>query len=714
MQIRSAIAIVLISPMTLSMTSHAETPLDKPPVAAVKPHVVESPNGSREDGYYWLRDDTRSNPEMLAYLRAENQWYAQYAARYAKLTEKMFAEIKGRIKQDDSTVPYRSHGYYYYARYDEGKEYAIYARRKGALDAAEQVMLDVNTMAAGHDFYVAAPAAMTRSQRLLAYFEDVTGRRQYVIRIKDLATGKILPDAIKGTNGDAAWADDDKTLFYVENDPETLRSCRVKRHRLGTEQSADVTVYDEKDTSFYTSIGKTGSEKFIFIHVHSTVSDEQSILAADDPDGKFRAFAPRQRDFHYDADHIAGRWVVRTDWDAPNYRLMQVADKDVGDRARWRDLVPHSPTVFINGFELFNRFLVLDERSEGLRRLRIQPWTDGKPTGEPAYVLANEPAYAASLGMNPEQDSEVLRYNYTSLTTPTTTYDLNMKSGERKLMKQQPVLGGFDAANYVTERVWATVRDGTRVPASLVYRKGFKRDGTAPMLQYGYGSYGYSLDPAFQSSVLSLLDRGFVYAIAHVRGGEEMGRAWYENGKKLNKRNTFTDFIDVTEVLVKSGYAARDKVFADGRSAGGLLMGAVANMGGEHYRGIIAGVPFVDVMTTMLDESIPLTTNEFDEWGNPKQKEFYDYMLSYSPYDNVTAKAYPALMVTTGLHDSQVQYFEPAKWVAKLRATKTDQHPLIFKINMEAGHGGKSGRFTRLQEVAEEYAFIADLAGIRE
>jgi oligopeptidase B len=703
--------------MTTSAQTTPATPADtlnSPPTAAKRPFKVTSPNGDREDDYYWLRDDTRSNPEVLDYLKAENQWYGQYAAHYAALQDKLFTEIKSRIKPDDATVPYRSHGYFYYTRYDEGKEYPIYARRRGSMEAPEEILLDVNAMAAGHDYYLAAPADISPAQNLYAYLEDTIGRRQYIIRIKNLATGELYPDVIKGSNGSAVWSKDEKTLFYVENDPETLRSYRIRKHRFGTDSATDPVVYEEKDASFYTEIYHTGSEQFIVIHVQSTVSDEQRVLPADQPDGEFQVVAPRQRDFHYQADHIPGRWVIRTDWKAPNYRLMEVAEGKLGDRKRWTDLLAHSKDVFINGFDLFNNYLVLDERSEGLRRLRIQPWAGGKPKGPATYVKADEPAYAASLGMNPEQDSEVLRYNYSSLTTPQTTYDLNMRSGERKLMKRQPVLGGFDSANYVTERVWATARDGVKVPVSLVYRKGFSKNGSAPMLQYAYGSYGHSTDPVFNSSVVSLLDRGFVYAIAHIRGGEEMGRAWYEHGKKLHKSNTFTDFIDVTQSLVKSGYAARDKVFARGGSAGGLLMGAVVNMQPDFYRGVLADVPFVDVVTTMLDEGIPLTTNEFDEWGNPKQKQFYDYMLSYSPYDNVKAQAYPAMMVTTGLVDSQVQYFEPAKWVARLRVMKTDSHPLIFKINMEAGHGGKSGRYARLQEVAEQYAFIVDLLGIKD
>jgi oligopeptidase B len=712
---RRSLFLILLATTAMNSSAQPVTqPLANPPVAAKKPFRVESPNGAREDEYYWLRDDSRSRPEVLDYLKAENRWFAQYAARFAPLEDKLFAEIKGRIKQDDATVPYRSHGYYYYTRYDTGKEYPIHARRHGALDAAEEITLDVNVLAAGHDYYQAFPAAISHSQKLLAYAEDAAGRRQFTLRVKNLATGELYPDALRGTNGSAVWAEDEKTLFYIENDPVTLLSTRVKKHRLGSDPAADPVVYEEKDHSFYMELDLTGSERYVVIHLHSTVSDEERVLPVSEPDGEFHLLAPRLRDFHYEADHIPGRWVIRTDWNAPNYRLMQVDDGQLGERSRWRDLLAHSDTVFINGFQLFTRYLVVDERSEGLRRLRVQPWDDGKPTGAATYVTADEPAYAAFLGVNPEQNSEVLRYVYSSLTTPQTTYDLNLRTGERKLMKRQPVLGGFEQANYVTERVWVKARDGAQVPVSLVYRKGFKKDGSAPMLQYGYGSYGSSADPTFNSAALSLLDRGFVYAIAHIRGGEEMGRAWYENGKKLAKRNTFTDFIDVTESLVQSRYAGRDKVFALGRSAGGLLMGAVVNLRPDLYRGILTDVPFVDVVTTMLDESIPLTTNEFDEWGNPRDKTFYDYMLGYSPYDNVKAQAYPAIMVTTGLNDSQVQYFEPAKWVARLRARKTDAHPLIFKVNMEAGHGGKSGRFTRLRETAEQYAFMIDLIGGRD
>ncbi len=685
-------------------------PTENPPLAARREHQVESPHGSRSDPYYWLRDDSRSDADVLAYLEAENLWYESYAARYRPLREALYKEIKGRIKEDDASVPYRSHGYLYRTRFAEGSEYPIYVREADRPDANEEIVLDVNAMAAGHDYYHAHPSAYSRSQKLLAYAEDDTGRRQYRIRVRDLESGVDHPDVITGTNGQSVWADDEKTLFYVENDPESLRSCRVRRHILGTDPATDVTVYEETDTSFYTSVGKTGSEKYLVIHVSSTVSDEERILPLAAPLTDLQLFAPRQRDFLYDADHIDGRWVIRTDWDAPNFRLMQVAERAIGKRDEWTDLVAHRPAVFLNAYALFERYFVVDERSEGLRRLRVQAWENGVPTGNATYVRSDEPAYTMSLGVNPEQASVILRYHYSSLTTPTSTFDLNMDTGERTLKKLQPVLGGFDASHYRCERVWVTARDAVRVPVSLVYHIGTRRDGRAPLLQYGYGSYGHAIDPTFTSSIISLLDRGFVYAIAHIRGGEEMGRAWYEDGKKLKKQNTFNDFIDVSEALISLGYAARNKVFAEGGSAGGLLMGAVINARPDLYRGILADVPFVDVVTTMLDESIPLTTNEFDEWGNPKEKGFYEYMLSYSPYDNVRAQAYPAMMVTTGLHDSQVQYFEPAKWVAKLRSTKTDREPLVLKTNMEAGHGGKSGRFRQLEEIAEQFAFIIDLA----
>ncbi|MEO8938339.1 MAG: S9 family peptidase, partial [Burkholderiaceae bacterium] len=582
--------------------------------------------------------------------------------------------------------------------------------------ASELVMLDVNALASGHDFFQVGGMDVSPSQKMLAYAEDTVGRRQYVIRFKNLVTGETHADTVPNVSGDMAWASDDRTLFYVENDPKTLRSHRVMKHVLGTDAKADALAYEEKDEAYYTGVHRTTSEQFIVIDLSSTESDEQRILRADAPDGAFEVFAPRRAKFHYQASHIAtgaegARWIVRTDWQAPNYKLMQVSEGAVGDRAAWKPLVPHSEQVFVNDFTLFANYYAIDERSDGLRRLRVVAWSGAKSF----YIDSTEPAYTTSLGANEEQATDTLRYGYSSLTTPASVFEVDMKTGAKKLLKQTPVLGDFDANNYATERVWVTAKDGVRVPVSLVYRKdAFRKNGSAPMLQYGYGSYGASMDPTFRSSIVSLLERGFVYALAHIRGGEEMGRAWYETGKKLKKKNTFTDFIAVTEALVAQGYAAKDKVFIEGGSAGGLLVGAVVNMRPDLYRGVVAQVPFVDVVTTMLDESIPLTTNEFDEWGNPKLKSYYRYMLSYSPYDNVRPQAYPAIFVSTGLFDSQVQYFEPAKWVAKLREMKKGEQPLIFKTNMEAGHGGKSGRFQRLHEVAEEYAFMLDLVGIRE
>ncbi len=697
-----ATAVALLAACAAQKPQVAPSP--QPPVAAVHPFEVSSPNGVRIDNYYWLRDDTRSKPEVLEYLKAENAYYAAMTAHTKPLEDALYTEIVGRIKQDDATVPAKYKHFYYYTRYEEGKEYPIYARRRGSETGPEQVMLDGNTLAQGHDFYQIGGERISPNERLLAYAEDTVGRRQFTIHVKDLETGQTLPDAIPGTPASMAWADDNKTLFYVENDPITLLTVRVKKHVLGTDPKQDPVVYEERDHSFYLGVGRSGDDKYIVVDEHSTLSAEVRFLPADQPKAKFRVLAPRERDFEYEADHIGRRWIVRTNWNAKNFRLMEVDDARVGDRKRWRELVPGRADVFIGSFALFRDFLVIGERSDGLQRIRVKPWRGGAEF----FVRSDDADYTATIGDNREQDTDTLRYDFTSLITPNSVYDLDMKTGARSLRKRDPVLGGYDPANYVAERVWATARDGTRIPVSLAYRKGFHRDGSAPLYQYGYGAYGISIDPRFSSPRISLLDRGFVYAIAHVRGGQELGRQWYEDGKLLKKRNTFTDFVDVTEFLVAQGYAAKDKVFAAGGSAGGLLMGAVANLAPQDYRGIVAHVPFVDVVTTMLDESIPLTTNEFDEWGNPKETVFYEYLLSYSPYDNVKAQAYPALLVTTGLWDSQVQYWEPAKWVAKLRALKTDRNPLLFKIDMAAGHGGKSGRFQRYREVAVEFAFVLD------
>ena len=692
--------LILAAALMTSTSLSAQTPT--PPDVAKKPYTVKAPHGAeRSDEYYWLRDDTRKNPEMLAYLNAENAYTDAVMAPLKPLQDKVYEEIVARIKQDDASVPYRERGHWYYTRYETGKDYPVYARRQGSMEGAEEVMLDVNAMAAGKEYFSVGDWEVSQDNKLLAWAEDDVGRRQYVIRVKDLATGQVFDDVIRGVSANIVWADDNKTLFYVENDPETLLTKRVKKHVLGTPASADALVYEEGDDSFYMGVGRTRDDRFICIGVSSTVSSESRCAPAADP-STFTVLAARERDVEYDADHHGGRWVIRTNADdAKNYKLV-TAPSDSTSRKDWKDWIAHDEDVFIDGFELFDGFTVIGERSGGLERLRVL-----KADGSEEYVKADETAYGMGLSVNSEPDTDWLRYVYTSMTTPATTYEVNVKTGERKLLKREPVIG-YDPDKYATERLWATARDGTKIPVSVVYRKGFKPDGTAALLQYAYGSYGSSTDPGFNLPAVSLLDRGMVYALAHIRGGQEMGRKWYDAGKLFNKKNTFTDFIDVTDFLVKEGYAAPDRVAAYGGSAGGLLMGAISNMAPDKYAVILSQVPFVDVVTTMLDPTIPLTTNEYDEWGNPEKKDAYDYMLSYSPYDNLKAQDYPATFVGTGLWDSQVQYFEPAKYVARLRDLNTSADPVLFRINMDAGHGGKSGRFRRYRELAEMYAFLLD------
>jgi oligopeptidase B len=700
-------------------------PLPPPPDAPRKPHVVRAPFGAeRQDEYYWLRDDERKAPDVIGYLEAENAYADAAMAPLAPLQQRLYDEFVGRIRQDDSSVPFRERGWWYYARYEAGKDYPVHARRRDepGLDAlavqrandtgaaGEQVLLDVNAMAAGKDYFSVGAYEVSQDNRLLAWAEDDVGRRQYTIRFRDLDTGETLPDVVVGVSTDLVWADDNRTLFYVENDPETLLTVRVRSHALGTDPAADPLVYEEEDDSFYMGIERSRDDRFICIVVESTVSSELRYAPAADPRG-FTVLAPRERDVEYDADHHGGRWVVRTNAPgadgtvATNFRLA-IAPSDCTSRAMWSDLVPHDEAVFIEDFELFDAFIAIGERSGGLERIRVL-----HPGGAAEYVAAEEDAYSMGLDVNSEPGTTWLRYGYTSMTTPETTYELDVASGERRLLKQQPV-PGYDATQYATERRWATARDGTKVPVSIVYRRDFRRDGTAALLQYAYGSYGHSIDPAFSSTAVSLLDRGMAYAIAHVRGGQEMGRRWYEDGKLLRKRNTFTDFIDVTDFLVAEGYAAPDRVAAHGGSAGGLLMGAIANLAPDKYRVILSQVPFVDVVTTMLDPTIPLTTNEYDEWGNPERRKYYDYMLGYSPYDNLAAGAHPAMFVGTGLWDSQVQYWEPAKYVARLRDLDTGANTILLRTNMDAGHGGKSGRFRRYRELAEMYAFMLDQLGV--
>jgi oligopeptidase B len=686
-----------------------------PPVAAMRPHAVTSPYGARTDPYYWLRDDERTNPEVLAYLAAENAYRERCMAPAKPFEDALYAEIVSRLKQDDASVPYRKRGYWYHTRFEPGKEHPIFARRKGAIEAPEELLLDANALAAGHDYYRIGALEVSPDAAWLAFCEDTVGRRQFTLRFKNLRSGEILPVAIPDVEPDLAWANDNQTLLYVEKDPETLLGLYVKKHVLGADPGGDALVFEQTDKSFYTGVSKSKSERFIFIHMESTVSSEWRYAHADDPALDFKTFLPHERDHEYQVEDLGPAFVIRTNWQARNFRVMQVPIGREANRADWQNVVAHRDDTFIEDFDVFTGFLALSVRTGGLAQISITPWSMDHSIrgGREFFIASDEAAYAMSISINAELDTELLRYAYSSLTTPTTVYDYNVRTGEKILLKRDPVVGSFDPANYRTEFLFAPARDGARVPVSLVYRKEFARDGAAPLLQYAYGAYGLSTDPSFSSARLSLIDRGFVYAIAHVRGGQEMGRAWYDDGRKLHKLNSFSDFIDVTRHLVAERYAAKDKIFAMGGSAGGLTVGAVANLSPEHYRGIVAQVPFVDVVTTMLDDSIPLTTNEYDEWGNPTERRDYDYMLSYSPYDNVRAQPYPAMFVTTGLWDSQVQYYEPAKWIAKLRALKTDHNAVFLHVDMDAGHGGKSGRFQRYREIAMEYAFLLDQAGIR-
>ncbi len=677
--------------------------LPAPPVAERRPQAVVAPHGTRQDDYYWLRDDTRSSPAVLGYLRAENAYRDAATAAWRSLEDALYREIVGRIRQDDSSVPYRDHGYWYYRRFDTGDEYPLYARRAGSLEGPEQILLDLRAQARGLDYYDIGTLEVSDDNRLLAWTEDTVGRRQYTLRFKSLATGELLADAVPNVEEGMAWATDNQRVIYVEKDPVTLLGLRVRLHVLGTDPATDALLYEEPDESFYTAVELTKDRRYLLIHSSSTVTSEVRYARADDADLRFNVLLPRERGHEYSVEHVDGRWIVRTNWQARNFRIMETPVDAPPDRGHWREIVAHRDDVFISGFDVFKDFLALEERSDGLRKVRILPWHGARDF----YLDADEPAWRMALGSNEEIDSHVVRYTYTSLTTPHTTYDYDVRTGERTLLKREPVLGDFDPSRYATEYLQAPAADGEQVPVALVYRKdAFRRDGSAPLLQYGYGAYGISSDPVFASSTLSLLDRGFVYAIAQVRGGQERGRRWYEAGRQLQKRHTFEDFIAVTRHLVSEGYADPRRVFARGGSAGGLLVAAVANMAPDLYRGIVAHVPFVDVVTTMLDESIPLTTNEYDEWGDPNEREYYEYMLEYSPYDNVVAQPYPAMFVTTGLWDSQVQYFEPAKWVARLRRLKTDDRLLVLRVDMEAGHGGKSGRFRHLRELAEEYAFL--------
>ena len=673
------------------------------PLAPKKPQLLEIHGHQRQDPYYWMND--RENQEVIDYLNAENSYLKEVMKPTEGLQKQLFEEMKGRIKEQDESVPYFKSGYFWYTRYEKGSEYPIFCRKLGSLEAEEAVILDVNALAEGKSYFQVTQAATSTNQQLLAFAADEVGRRIYTIRFKNLDTHEFLEDQIPEVTGNFVWASDQRSIFYSKQDPETLRSFQIYKHILGSPTSTDLLVYEELDEEFSCMVHKTKSEKFILIHSESTISSEVRFVSADQPTVAFQILQARIPHLEYAADHYGDHFYIRTNDQAQNFKLVKAPIANPS-KENWIEVIPHRPETLFEDFDLFSKFLVTQERSNGLTQINIQPW-ESERKGEGHSLAFEDETYTAYVGTNPEFDTNLLRFIYNSLVSPSSVYEYNMVTRQKTLLKQQEVVGGHEPSDYQSERIWAKAADGVLVPISLVYQKStFSKTGKNPVLLYAYGSYGYSMDAYFSSNRLSLLQRGFVFAIAHIRGGEDLGRAWYEDGKLLKKKNTFTDFIACAEHLIQQEYSSPEHLYAMGGSAGGLLMGAVINMRSDLFNGVIANVPFVDVVTTMLDESIPLTTGEFQEWGNPKEKEFYDYMLSYSPYDNVNAQAYPNLLVTSGLHDSQVQYWEPTKWVAKLRDQKTDANLLLLFTNMEAGHGGASGRFNPLKEIALEYSFL--------
>jgi len=670
---------------------------------------LEMHDDLRVDNYYWLND--RDNEEVIDYLERENDYYNKMTAHTKDFQKDLFEEMKGRIKEDDESVPYFYNGYYYITRFETGKDYPIYSRKKDSLEAEEEVMFDVNEMAKDYSYYNLRGLNISPDNKWVAFGVDTLSRRKYTLYIKNLETGEILSDSITLTTGDSTWANDNKTLFYTRKDEQTLRSNKIYKHKLGHESSKDVLIYTEEDETFGTYVYKTKSDKYLVIGSYSTLTSEFQILDANTPDAKFKIFQSRTRGLEYGISHFGSDFYIVTNKDdATNFKLMKT-DENATGMENWEELIEHRPEVLLEGIDIFKDYLVLSERNNGLNKIRIKRWDDA----EDYYLPFDNETYTADTFQNIEFNTKILRYNYNSLTTPSSVIDFNMETQEKDVKKETEVLGGkFNKDNYESKRIWATAADGTKIPVSMVYRKGMKLNGENPLLLYAYGSYGATIDPYFSSVRLSLLDRGFIYAIAHVRGGQYLGREWYENGKLLFKKNTFTDFVDASKYLISEKYTSKDHLYASGGSAGGLLMGAIVNIAPEIYNGVVAAVPFVDIVTTMLDDTIPLTTGEYDEWGNPNEKEYYDYIKSYSPYDNVEAKSYPNMLVTTGLHDSQVQYWEPAKWVAKLREYKTGNNLLLLHTNMDAGHGGASGRFEALKEVAMDYGFLLDMEGIKE
>ena len=679
----------------------------QPPVAKIIPTTFEKFDDTRIDNYFWLND--RENPEVIDYLNKENQYYQDRTANQTGFQKELFEEMKARIKEDDESVPYLYNGYYYITRFETGKGYPIYSRKKGSLDATEEIMFDCNALAEGNKYFKLSGLSISIDNQYATYALDLVGRRIYTLHVKNLFTGEILKDTIENATGNSTWANDNSTIFYTRQDEKTLRSDKVFRHKLGTDTTDDVLVYFEKDDTFNVGVGKEKSRKYILISSSSTLTTEFQILPADVPEGKFKVFQKRKRGHEYSISHYGDSFYIVTNKDeAINFKLMKTPEIAT-TMENWEEVLMHREDVLLEDIDIFKDYLVISERSNGLNRIRIRPWS-----GEGEYFLPFESeTYTAYTSTNVDFDTDILRYGYQSMATPSSVIDFNMKTKEKVVLKEQEVLGGkFDKNNYIEERVWATAQDGTKIPISMVYQKDFVMNGENPLLLYAYGSYGHSMDAYFSTTRLSLLDRGFIYAIAHIRGGEDLGRQWYDDGKLLKKKNTFTDFIDCSKYVIQHKYTSAEHLYAEGGSAGGLLMGVIANETPELYNGIIAQVPFVDVMTTMLDDTIPLTTGEYDEWGNPNKKKYYNYMRSYSPYDNVKEQNYPNMYVSTGLHDSQVQYWEPAKWVAKLRTMKTNDTVLYLDTNMDAGHGGASGRFEALKELAKEFTFLFDLESI--
>ncbi len=669
-------------------------------------HQITTHGHTRHDDYYWLRDDKRDDPQVLAHLRAENKNFEAAMAHTLELQETLYKEMTGRLDPDESSVAYQVDDFWYYSRFEQGKEYRIYARRKGSMKADEELLLDTNERARGHEYYSLGGFEVSDNHRYAAIAEDTVSRGIHQIRILDLETGEFTGDLIEGASGSLAWSADNVHLFYLLKHPETLLAYRLMRHEVGTDSNTDILVYEETDNTFYTSLGRSRSRDYIFLYHHSTETTEVQWLAADDPLGPVKAFLPRETGHEYDIDHANGRFYICSNWQAVNFRVLSTTLRDSADKSKWQPVTAARDDAMVESIQAYDDWLVVGERKDGLRQIRILSH-DGSVD---KYLQASESVYVMWPEFNVSTHTSRIRYGYSSLITPAQVIEIDLHTDTRRLLKQEKIAGGFDSHDFRTQRQLITARDGTLVPVSLVHHKDTPLDGTAAALIYAYGSYGYSMDPSFRSSIISLLERGFIYAIAHVRGGQEMGRAWYDEGKKLYKINTFNDFIDVTHELQELKIIDPARSYAMGGSAGGLLMGVVINLAPQLYHGVVAAVPFVDVVTTMLDESIPLTTGEFDEWGNPKNKEFYDYMLSYSPYDQVKEQPYPNLMVTTGLHDSQVQYWEPAKWVARLRERRSNNKLLILHTDMDSGHGGASGRYKRYKEIAREFAFLLDLA----